>query len=245
MKRFNSLRFSICRRLGALVLAPLLVVLPSWPLFSQTQGVHYIDGASLARTCIGQDGDVTTLDERLRAEGWAELTEVKDVPNVNEIGDSLTPEVLNFLRTVSLTYLLSGNRERELLARARRDLTHDAIFRLDPTDYRDVFYKSGIGLFSMSWSHVERGSESWVRTHCEFVGPWQSEDDRVRWLLPGKHFDATFVYTKRILAEEEQLGPFAGYFLLMRPEGLEALFETEIPRLTIFAIDAHTQKMSH
>ena len=203
-----------------------------------------VDGATLARVCIGLEGDVASLMEDLRGQGWEVLADPVGVARGVYAIEGQTPEALNLLSRVSTMYLLGGGNAEIMLTEARRGLEH-----WDKAPMAQVFggpnthvvYKAGVGLFSLSWRDIRGSDGSVLQVRCKFVGPSQDGDKVVRWRLPGRAMSGPFHESKRIHGQEDALGPFAGVFTEISPDGLEQLFEVRIPPLTFFDIRAHVE----
>ncbi|MEL6959451.1 MAG: hypothetical protein AAGL89_10915 [Pseudomonadota bacterium] len=222
----------IFRSFNTLVVSALLLI--SLPSPSQGQQTSYPNGGALARACLGESGDVSLISDALRKTGWEELPNGVGAPAEDEMHRELSPQVLKVLSGVSTRFLLGEGDLRNALFEARRELGHEESFIYTGpfgSPRAETFFKRDVGLFSIS---VSEQGEQFTQVECNFSGPWHPEDDTVRWILPGESFPGTLGHLKRVYGSENDVGPYAGGYVMMNPDGLEALFDADYPRLTFF-----------
>lgn len=225
--------------LGCLLLWSILTVGAA-----QAQTDRYNGGAALARACTEGNDDAGDITAALRAEGWRDLNEGVGLPEDNKIGDTLTPEALNLLYHVTTYFMLqAGDAERDL-AMTRFLMEQNDLSVLSRhtfnTARKDVLFHEDVGLFAINADGRTRqaGDRAVTQIDCSFIGAAQPEDDRVRWLLPGERHTGLFSSFKRIHGADDEPGPYAGAFISMAPDGLNAVFGRDFPKLTLFSISA-------
>ena len=222
---FNTLALSV------LLLFPM-------PSPSQSQEASYLNGAALARACLGESGDVSLISDALRNTGWEELPNGVGAPAEVEMNRELSPQILKILKRISMTFLLGEGDHSNAMFEARRELNHeDSFIHTLPfgSPRSETFFKPDVGLFAI---YVSDHGKQFTSVECSFAGPWHPEDDRLRWLLPGRSIPGSLGHMKRVFGPDDEVGPYAGGFMMMNPEGLDALFEAHYPRLTFFDLNA-------